>query len=111
MTTALLNLTSAAGSASGEPPFWLTFVPMLLILAVFYLLLIRPQQQQMKAHREKIAAVKRGDEVVTGGGLVGKVIKVEEVYVQIDLGNGQKVRAVKSTLSDIIETKAQVAND
>nr|WP_231683778.1 preprotein translocase subunit YajC [Blastomonas sp. AAP25] len=83
------------------------FVPLLLI---FYFLIIRPQQRQMKAHKAKIDAVKRGDQVVTGGGLVGKVIKVDDIYVELDLG-GAKVRAVKATLSDVVQPGGAPAND
>jgi preprotein translocase subunit YajC len=88
------------------------FLPLVLIFAVFYFLLIRPQQQQMKKHRAKVAAVKKGDQVVTGGGLVGKVLRVDDVYVDVELGQGMKVKAVKSTLSDVIDPMtAKPAND
>lgn len=97
-STLLLALSAAA---PGAAPAWtqlLMFVPLLFI---FYFLILRPQQRQMKAHKAKIDAVKRGDQVITGGGLVGKVTKVDDAYVEIDLG-GAKVRAVKATISDVI---------
>ena len=66
----------------------------------------------MKEHQAQIAAVKKGDRIVTGGGLLGKVTKVTDDEVEIDLGGGQKVRAVKSTLTQVIDPKAtKAAND
>ena len=88
------------------------FVPLILIFAIMYFLLIRPQQKKMKEHKGKIEAVKKGDQVVTGGGLVGKVARVDDIYVDIELAPGMKVKAVKSTLADVIDpTTAKPAND
>jgi len=84
-------------------------VPLVLIFVIFWFLLIRPQQKRMKDHRTMIAAVKRGDKVVTGGGLIGKVTKVTGDEVEIDLGGGQKVRALKATLSDVRDPNAATA--
>ncbi len=87
-------------------------LPLVLIFAVFYFLLIRPQQKAAKRHREKLAAVKKGDQVVTGGGLVGKVVRVDETYVDVELGANMKVKAVKAMLSDVIDpATAKPAND
>ncbi|MGF7168408.1 preprotein translocase subunit YajC [Sphingobium xanthum] len=88
------------------------FIPLILLFAVFYFLLIRPQQQQMKRHRAKIAAVKKGDQVVTGGGLVGKVLRVDDTYVDVEIAPNVKVKAVKGTLSDVVDPlTAKPAND
>jgi preprotein translocase subunit YajC len=87
-------------------------IPMILIFVVFWFLLIRPQQKQMKEHRAKIEAAKKGDSVVTGGGLLGKITKVEGDTVEVEIANGIKVRAVKSTLSDVTSnTPGKPAND
>jgi len=94
--------TLAAATGASPAPFWVTMLPLVAIFVIFYFLLIRPQQKRMKEHQEKIGGVKRGDKVVTGGGLVGKVVKADDDYVEIDLGGGNKVKAVKSTLSDIV---------
>lgn len=82
-----------------------------LIGLVFYFLIIRPQNKRMKDHRAKIDAVKKGDQVVTGGGLIGKVVKVEENVVEVELAQGVKVRALKSTLTDIVDPTTKPAND
>lgn len=75
---------------------------MVAIFAVFYFLLIRPQQKRAKQHREMVSSVRRGDTVVTGGGLIGKVAKVESgEECVVDLADGVRVRVVTSTLSDV----------
>jgi preprotein translocase subunit YajC len=101
-----------AGASGGAGSFLINIMPLVLIFVIFWFLLIRPQQKRMKEHREMISAVKRGDRVVTGGGLLGKVTKVADDEVEIDLGGGQKVRALKATLSDVRNPNtARAAND
>lgn len=110
ITPAFAQTTSAAGGGAGA--MIAQIAPLVLIFAVFYFLLIRPQQKRMKAHKAKLDAVKKGDQVITGGGLVGKVVRVDEVYVDVELGQGLKVKAVKATLSDILVPGAiPAAND
>jgi len=99
-------ITPAYAQAAGAAPdpttaLIIQFAPLVLIFIIFYVLMIRPQQQAMKRHREKIAAVKKNDQVVTGGGLVGKVTRVEDDHVEVELAPGMKVRAIKSTLTDV----------
>ncbi|WHO39592.1 preprotein translocase subunit YajC [Sphingobium sp. AP49] len=102
---------TAGGQASGAG-ILVQMAPLVLIFVVFYFLLIRPQQKKMKDHKGKIDAVKKGDQVVTGGGLVGKVVRVDDIYVDIELAPSMKVKAVKSTLADVIDpTSAKPAND
>jgi preprotein translocase subunit YajC len=101
----------AAGSAAAAPPQWVSFLPIIGMVAIFWFLIIRPQMRQQKLHREKVAAVKRGDQVVTAGGLLGKVIKVDDEYVELEIAQGVKVKAVKSTLGDILSPGGKPAND
>ncbi len=105
----------AAGGAAGAPAGavgLIAFVPYIAIFAIFYFLMIRPQQQRAKAHRALIEAVKKGDEVVTGGGLVGKVVRVMDGEVEIELAPQVKVRALKATLADVRNrTLPPAAND
>ena len=78
-------------------------LPLVLIFAVFYFLLIRPQQKKMKAHREMLGAVRRGDKVLTGGGIFGTVTKVvndNEVVIQI--ADAVKVRVARGTISEVL---------
>ena len=76
-------------------------MPLVLIFFVFYFLIIRPLQNKVKEHAAMVAAVKKGDEVVTQGGLIGKVSKVSDEEVTIDFGNNVNIRAVKTTLAHV----------
>ena len=79
------------------------FLPLILIFVVFYFLLIRPQQAKVRAQREMLAGVKRGDRVVTGGGIIGLVTKViSDNEVQVELAEGVRVRIIKQTITDIL---------
>jgi preprotein translocase subunit YajC len=99
---------TAAGGAA--PNAMLQFLPLIAIFIIFYFLLIRPQQRRLKDHRALIDAVKRGDIVVTGGGLIGKVTKVEEAEVEVEIAANVKVKVVKSTLTEV-RAKGEPAND
>ena len=76
-------------------------MPLILIFFVFYFLIIRPQQNKVKEHAAMVNAVKKGDEVVTQGGLIGKVSKVSDDEVTIDFGDNVNIRAVNSTLAHV----------
>jgi preprotein translocase subunit YajC len=92
----------AAGGAGGSD-FLVQLFPLVLIFVVFYFLLIRPQQSKMKAQKEMLAGVKRGDRVVTGGGIIGLVTKViGENELQVELAEGVRVRIIKQTITDIL---------
>lgn len=79
------------------------FIPLILIFAIMYFLLIRPQQKKVKEHAAMVSALRRGDQVVTQGGLIGKVVKVkEENEIEVELAEGVKVRVVQSTIAQVI---------
>ena len=101
----------AAGSAAAGPPGWVQFLPIIGMVLIFWLLIIRPQMQKQKQHQARIAAVKKGDQVVTAGGLLGKVIKVDDQYAEIEIAQGVRVKAVKSTIGDIVPPGGTPAND
>lgn len=88
------------------------FIPLLLVFVIMYFLLIRPQQAKLKAQKAMIDAVRRGDQVVTSGGIIGKVSKVkDDNEVEIEIADGVKVRVVKSTISQVIsKTEPAAAN-
>ena len=91
-----------AGGAGGGDIFSMMF-PLVLIFAVFYFLLIRPQQKKMKDHREMLTAVRRGDKVVTGGGIIGTVAKVvSNDELQVEIAEGVKVKISRSTLASVM---------
>lgn len=102
MSSTILDILQAAAPAVGEPPAWVTFMPFVGMAVIFWFFILRPQMRQQKAHREKINGLKRGDQVLTGGGFVGKIVKVDEQYVEVELAPGLKVKALKSTITDIV---------
>ena len=89
----------------------MNFLPIIGMVLIFWFLIIRPQMKRQKEHQQKVAAVKKGDQVVTAGGLVGKVIKVDDVYVELELGTNVRVKAIKATLGDILPPGGKPAND
>lgn len=109
MNSATLSILSAA--SAGAPPTWMSFIPFIGMGLVFYFFLLRPQMQQQKTQRAKIAGLKKGDQVVTAGGLVAKVVKVDEHYVDLEIATGVKVRAVRSTIGDVVTPGSAAAND
>ena len=93
----------AQGAGGGGGDFLVQLFPLVLIFVVFYFLLIRPQQAKARAQREMLAGVKRGDRVVTGGGIIGLVTKViSDNEVQVELAEGVRVRIIKQTITDIL---------
>jgi preprotein translocase subunit YajC len=106
------SLLAAAAAPSGTTAFFFNIFPLLLVFVIFWFLMIRPQQKRMREHQAQINAVKKGDRVVTGGGLIGKVVKVNDNEVEVELGPNVRVTAVKSTLTQVIDpTAAKPAND
>ena len=93
----------AQTAAGGGGEALMQFLPLVLIFVVFYFLLIRPQQAKVKAQREMLSGVKRGDRVVTGGGIIGLVTKViSDNEIQVELAEGVRVRIIKQTITDIV---------
>lgn len=90
------DVTGMFGSAT-------QFLPLVLIFVVFYFLLIRPQQQKAKENRQMISALKRGDRVVTGGGIIGTVVRADGAdEVSIDIAEGVRVRVVRTTITNVL---------
>ncbi|SLN30722.1 preprotein translocase subunit YajC [Roseivivax jejudonensis] len=86
------------------------FVPLILIFAIMYFLLIRPQQKKIKEHQKMVESLRRGDQVVTQGGLIGKVVKVKDNNeLDVELAEGVKVRVVQNTIAQVL-SKTEPAN-
>ena len=109
-TPTLLMQATAAGP-SGTMQVVMGILPWLLIFVVFYMLMIRPQQRRVKAHQEAINAVKKGDDVITAGGIRGRITKVSDEEAEVEIATGVKVRVIKSTLSQVLSPSAKPAND
>jgi preprotein translocase subunit YajC len=105
----MMMQAAPAGQSGGPAGVLFGLAPWLAIFVIFYFLMIRPQQRRVKEHQASIAAVKKGDEVVTGGGIRGKVTKVGDDEAEVEIANGVKVRVVKSTISQVLTAKP--AND
>ncbi|MEZ5937668.1 MAG: preprotein translocase subunit YajC [Hyphomonadaceae bacterium] len=101
----------AAGGAAGGSLIGSLILPIGMI-AIFYFLLIRPQQQRQKKHKEMLGNLKKGDEVVTSGGIIGKIFKISDDEITIDTGEGQKLRVIRSMVLDMRNKPAPApAND
>jgi preprotein translocase subunit YajC len=88
-----------------------SFLPLILIFAIMYFLLIRPQQKKMKDHQAMVNALRRGDQVITQGGLIGKVSKVkEDGELEVEIADGVKVRVVKSTVAQVLNKTEPAAS-
>lgn len=92
----------AQTAAPGATDFFGMLFPLLAIMVIFYFLLIRPQQRKMKDHQELVKNVRRGDTIVTSGGIVGKIAKViDDREVMVDLAENVQVRVVKHAISEV----------
>ncbi|HXQ09412.1 MAG TPA: preprotein translocase subunit YajC [Caulobacteraceae bacterium] len=92
---------AAAATDGGLMGALVSYSPLLLILVLGYFLLIRPQQQRAREHRNTISAVKRGDTVVLSSGVIGKVVRVEEAEVGVEIAQGVTVKVVKEMISQV----------
>ena len=96
----------ALAQAAGAPTGGLLnsmLVPMLLVFAIMYFFMIRPQQKKMKEHQAMLGALRKGDQVITQGGLIGKILKVkDDTEVEVEIATGVKVRAVRATIVKVI---------
>lgn len=101
-----------AASGVSDPYGFGMFLPLILIFVIMYFMVIRPQRAQAKKRDEMLANLRRGDTVITGGGLVGKVTKVTDGNdeLEVDLGNGLKVTALRSTLLNVRVKGEPIAN-
>ncbi len=93
----------AAGETAGAGALGSMLIPMVLVFAIMYFLIIRPQQKQVKAHKAMVEALRRGDQVVTQGGIVGKVSKVQEDgMIEVEIADGVKVKVLRHTITSVL---------
>jgi preprotein translocase subunit YajC len=91
----------AENGAAGEPGF-MGFIPLILIFVLFYFLLIRPQAKRAKEHKQMVQALSKGDEVVTNGGLLGRLTDVEENFVTMEIADGVKVKVQRQSIMTLV---------
>ncbi|RJY08305.1 preprotein translocase subunit YajC [Aurantiacibacter aquimixticola] len=106
----MLDILTAAASGDA-PPGWVQFLPIIGMVLIFWFLLFRPQMKRHKEHQAKIGGLKKNDKVVTAGGIVGKVIKVDDDYAEVEIAQGTRIKVVKSTIGDILAPGGKPAND
>jgi len=94
------NAWAQTSSSQGDP--FLSFLPLIIIFVVFYFLLIRPQSKKQKEHREMIDTLELGNEVVTAGGLLGKIVEIGDQYLQLEISDGVKVKVQRTTIGALM---------
>ncbi|WP_449042863.1 preprotein translocase subunit YajC [Paracoccus sp. (in: a-proteobacteria)] len=100
----------AAAPAAGGGAAFAQFIPLILVFAIMYFLIMRPQQKKMSQHRAMVAALKKGDNVITQGGIFGKVVAVRDDEVDVEIAQGVRIRVVRSTIAQVVDrTGAPVA--
>lgn len=106
-------LSSLFGGGGGDSAGMITsFMPLILIIVIMYFLILRPQQRKVKQHQEMVKALRRGDTVVTSGGLVGKVTKVvDDQHIEIEISDGVRVRHLRSSVSEVRAKSEPVKDD
>ena len=107
----MIMQAAPAGQANGTAALLFQFFPFLLIFVIFYFLMIRPQSQRAKEHQASIMAVKKGDDVITGGGIRGRITKVTDDEAEVEIAQGVKIRVIKSTISQVLSPTSKPAND
>lgn len=102
--------TVPSGEMAGEPSVLMSVLPLLLIFVVFYFLLIRPQQKRLRDHNTLVKSLKRGDKVVTAGGVIGTIHKIDEDVLVVEIAPEVRIRVIRETISHLV-SKTPVAND
>ena len=108
VTPAFAQTAAATGSST---EMLVQFAPFILIFVIMYFLILRPQQKRMKEQRNMIAELKRGDQVVTQGGIIGKITDVKDDEVTVEIAQGVKIRVVRATIAQVVsQPKPTAAN-
>jgi preprotein translocase subunit YajC len=110
----LMLISPAWAQAAGAPggDIFMSLMPLILIFVVFWFLLIRPQQQKMKQHRQMIENLKKGDQVVTAGGIIGKITRLEQDNtLQVEIAPNVQVKVARGTISDLLSKPQPASNE
>ena len=105
-------ISPAYAQAAGGGFSAISLLPLILIFVVFYFLLIRPQQKKAASHRGMIGAIRRGDSIVTGGGIIGKVTKIiDDDRLQVEISRGVKVQVARTTIASVLDRSEPVTGE
>ncbi|WP_414649122.1 preprotein translocase subunit YajC [Dyella sp.] len=102
MTFPTSFVIAQAAPAAGAPNPIMTFLPLILLFVVFYFLMIRPQMKRQKEHRNMVSALSKGDEVVTNGGIAGKVEEVGESFITVEIAPNVKIKLQKGAVQQVL---------
>jgi preprotein translocase subunit YajC len=97
-----MDVAWAQGGVAGAPPTLISFMPLALVFVVFYLLLIRPQQQKAKEHKVLLANLKKNDEIITSGGMYGRVLSMAEDVITVEIAPNVKVRISRPQIATVV---------
>ena len=98
----MINYAHAQATAQ-QPSMLASFIPLILIFLIFYFLLIRPQQKKQKEHKILLDSIQRGDQILSSGGFLGKVLKVDNDKLTVEIAKGVNVTIIRSTVADVIK--------
>ena len=101
----MFNFAFAQSAATQQPSMIASFMPLILIFIIFYFLLIRPQQKRAKEHKALLESIKRGDEILTGGGIIGKVLTADQTELIVEISTKVNVKVLRSTVADVLKKK------
>lgn len=101
----MFNYLHAQSATTQQPSLFASFMPLILIFIIFYFLLIRPQQKKAKEHKVLLESIKRGDQILTSGGVIGKVIKADEKELSVEISSNVNVKILRSTVADVLKKK------
>jgi preprotein translocase subunit YajC len=102
MSLFIANAWADAAPAAAQQPGLMGFLPLVVIFVLFYFLLIRPQMKRTKEHRKMVETLAKNDEVVTSGGLLGKIVSVEESFITVEIAEGVRVKVQKSAVTSLV---------
>jgi preprotein translocase subunit YajC len=95
-------ISNAWAQDAGEPSVLISFLPLILIFVIFYFLLIRPQTKRAKEHRKMVSELKNGDEVITGGGIVGRITEAGEQFLKVEVADGVTLKIQRQTVAHVL---------
>ena len=98
-----MNFLYAEGAQAAQPSLIASLLPLIILFGIFYLLVILPQQRQAKKHKEMVEALKKGDKIVTTGGIIGEVVKNEESFIKAKIADNVEVKIDKAAVARKVE--------
>jgi preprotein translocase subunit YajC len=94
----------AGGAEGGQPGGFQALIPLVLMFVIFYFLLIRPQQKKVKKHREMLSSLKKGDQILTSGGIYGKIVGLTDTIATVEIADKVRVKVSRANIGDLVQT-------